>query len=717
MPDEPYVQADAYARIQHAVSHELLAAESLATAAPAVLRAIGGGLAMDAGAFWRLDAESGSLRCAGCWHSPALGGSVLDVVSRDAAFPSGVGLPGRVLQDGEPVWNSDILHDPNFPRREAAGAAGLRAAFAFPARGATGILGVFEFFQREMQSPDPALLHAVATLGNQVGQFLERERVQEDVRARAAHLRATLDTSLDAIISMDHNGLVTEWNRAATELFGYTRDEAMGRDMGVLIIPPPFREMHYAGLKRYLETGEPHIMNQRVELSGMRRDGSEFPVELTVTRIPLHGPPMFTGYIRDISDRKAAERERERLLAQERAARAEAERANRIKDEFLATLSHELRTPLNAILGWTHLLSAGPVPPDRLRHGVEVIERNSRIQARLIEDLLDMSRILSGKVRLEMQTVDLTTVVSAAVDSVMPTAEARSIQLDQNVAPHIPALRADPARLQQVIWNLLTNALKFTPKHGRVRISVAQEDSHVDVSVSDTGQGIAPDFLPYIFDRFRQEDASTTRMHGGLGIGLSIVKQIVEMHGGTVRADSPGEGQGTTVTIRLPVTPVQMSPPHPASPPGDRTEARPASHAPSLRGIRVLVVEDDADARDLIQAVLEAGAAEVSCTGTVADALNVLPAFQPHVILSDIGMPDEDGYALIRRVRALTPEQGGETPAAALTAFARAEDRHRALEAGFQEHLAKPVDPAELLSTVAALARGGAISESERKDR
>ena len=404
---------------------------------------------------------------------------------------------------------------------------------------------------------------------------------------------------------------------------------------------------------------------------------------------------------------RRAAAERERLLEAERAARAEAERVSLQKDEFLATLSHELRTPLNAILGLSQILRTHAHADPEVADGLAVIERNTRVQVQLIEDLLDMSRIISGKIRLDVQHVDLQDVVKAAVASVRHAADAKEIRLQVVLDPLAGPVRGDPNRLQQCFWNLLSNAIKFTPKGGRVQVTLERVNSHVEACVIDDGQGIKPEFLPHVFERFRQADASTTRRHGGLGLGLSIVKHLVELHGGHVRAKSAGEGKGATFCIELPV--LVVHPPeererrvHPRSPAPSADLA--AVDHPSLDGVKVLVVDDEPDARALIRRVLEGCGATVIVAASAAEALPLVARERPHMIVSDIGMPGEDGYEFIRRVRALPPHEGGRTPAAALTAFARAEDRTRALRAGYQTHVAKPVEPTELTAVVASLA-------------
>jgi PAS domain S-box-containing protein len=425
----------------------------------------------------------------------------------------------------------------------------------------------------------------------------------------------------------------------------------------------------------------------------------------------------FEGYVGtciDIHDRKQAEEERAALLAKAEAAYRDADAANRSKDEFLATVSHELRTPLNAIMGWTQLLladGANAADPERRRRGLETVVRNARLQAQLIDDLLDVSRIISGKMRLDVQPTDLAAVIDAAVEAIRPAAEGKQIQLRRVLDPFAGPVMGDPARLQQVVWNLLSNAVKFTAKGGKIEVRLERVNSHVEILVADTGAGIAPEFLPHVFERFRQLDATTTRRHSGLGLGLAIVRHLVELHGGTVRVKSPGEGEGSTFIVALPLSVAHLTPEE-ATRVHPRTEelgpADPCRDDPALdlKGIRVLVVDDEPDARETLQQILEHCNAEVRTVGSAAEAMKLLESWRPDVLLSDIGMPGEDGYDLIRRVRELPAERGGRTPAAALTAFARGEDRRRALRAGFQMHVAKPVDLQELATVVASLARG-----------
>jgi len=389
----------------------------------------------------------------------------------------------------------------------------------------------------------------------------------------------------------------------------------------------------------------------------------------------------------------------------DRTRRNESERLGRIKDEFLANLSHEIRTPLNAILGWSQLLKPGITNDADLVEGLEVITRNARTQARLIDDLLDMSRIISGKMRLEVQRVDLAAVIDAAIESVKPAADAKGMKLQKVIDPIAGPVSGDPNRLQQVVWNLLMNAIKFTSRGGRVQVVVERVNSHVELSVSDTGKGIAADFLPHVFERFSQADNSSRRGYAGLGLGLAIVKSLAELHGGSVRVKSGGEGNGTTFIVSLPISVV-----HTLDTSDNRrhTKVEPLDkllHTADLKGVKVMVVDDEADAIGLVKRIMEdCGATVKGCTSG-NECLECVPTLRPDVLIMDIGMAEMDGYTLIGKLRALSPEQGGRTPAVALTAFARSEDRRQAMLAGFDVHVAKPVEPGELVAVVSRLAR------------
>jgi len=410
-----------------------------------------------------------------------------------------------------------------------------------------------------------------------------------------------------------------------------------------------------------------------------------------------------TIYLRDVTERKLAEEERARLLESEREARRQAEEASRLKDEFLATVSHELRTPLNSISGWAGLLRGGAVSVEQTERALETIERSARSQNQLINDLLDVSRIITGKMRLDVGPVRLGSVIEAAVESVRPSAEAKEIRLSALLDPAGDMVSGDAERLKQVVWNLLSNAIKFTQKGGRVQVRLERVDSHAEITVADNGQGIKPEFLPHVFDRFRQEEGGTGHQHGGLGLGLAIVRHLVELHGGAVRVDRAGLNQGATFTVALPIIPVRMAEPNGKREAGS-DRAAPLKKLPSIGGARVLLVDDDADGRELVEAMLAKGGAETRTAGSAAEALAMLDEWRPDALISDIGMPGEDGYVLIEKLRARERERGERRlMAIALTAYARFEDRLRALSAGYQSHVSKPVETAELLTVVASL--------------
>ncbi len=484
-------------------------------------------------------------------------------------------------------------------------------------------------------------------------------------------------------------------------------------------LPEVVGQGFFALLDQVYTTGEPYVGNDVRIMLQSEPDAPAKEHFLDFVYLPTRSPAgvidgIFVHGV-DWTERKTAQRtmtelsEQRRLaLDAERVARGEAERISRVKDEFLATLSHELRTPLNAILGWTQVLRGDPANTADTEAGLATIERNAKAQTQIIEDLLDMSKIISGKVRLNVERLDLAALVEGAVETARPAATAKQIRLRMSIDPQVSTVSGDSNRLQQVFWNLLSNAIKFTPKGGSVQVGLDRIDSHLEVRVVDSGEGIAPEFLPAVFDKFRQQDASTTRQHGGLGLGLAIVKQLVELHGGSVQVESAGLGQGATFVVTLSLSVLQPA----AEPEETGHRARPGTDVSSLsipteslrlEGIKVLVVDDEPDARALVKRLLENRQAQVTTAGSVAEAMERFQAERPEVLVSDIGMPQEDGYSLIRKIRALAPEHGGSTPAIALTAYARAEDRLKALMAGFQVHAAKPVDATELLVLVATL--------------
>lgn len=548
--------------------------------------------------------------------------------------------------------------------------------------------------------------------GNTVGVIVvfhdvgDRRRIQKAIEESEARKTAILETALDCIITMDHDGKIVEFNPAAERTFGYSRAQAVGRLLSEMIIPPSMRQSHSRGLARYLATGEGPVLSKRIEISAMRSDQTEFPVELSISRIPVAGPPLFTAYLRDITPRREAEAQRTRMLDAERAARAAAELAGQAKDDFLGIVSHELRTPLNSILGWVHILRQGLGSSEEYAHGLEVIERSARAQTRLIDDLLDVSRIVAGKLVLKLRTTPLLPLLNDAVAAVRPAAKARQIHLAVSSQAPDQVVRADPERLLQILSNLLSNAVKFTPAGGSVEIRQESIGAQAVVSVTDTGVGIAPEFLQEIFAPFQQADVSSSRQYGGLGLGLAIAKQIVELHGGTIEARSPGLGKGATLIVRLPLvgqppdtTESDIEPAQAAAPASNEPGAQPA-----LNGLRVMVVEDHRDSGDLLMMSLTQFGAIATLAGSAPEAVELLSHFKPDVIVSDIGLPGEDGFSLIQRIRAMAPPLAA-IPAIALTGFAKSEDRDRALNSGFQEYLVKPLTPADLCKAIARIAK------------
>jgi|GEM_PF-350981 len=510
------------------------------------------------------------------------------------------------------------------------------------------------------------------------------------------HLAAIVESTEDAIISKNLNGIITSWNPAAERLYGYRPDEIIGRPISDLM-PPERRDEEHAILDK-LREGE---RIEHFETIRVAKDGRRLHVSLTVSPIrDLNGNVVGASKIaRDISEQRRVSAEREALLARERAAREEAEVASRTKDEFLAVLSHELRTPLTAMLGWISILRGHKLDKKTTAHAIETIERNAKAQAQLIEDLVDVSRIVGGKLNLQVEPIELLPVIDGAIEVVRPAANAKNIEIDMNYDSTVGPVMGDAARLQQVIWNLLSNAIKFTPKGGSVLIDFRRAGSSAEVLIRDTGIGISADFLPHVFERFRQAESPVIRSHRGMGLGLAIVRHLIELHGGTITAESEGENRGAEFTIRIPLAATTVS---------SVTEI--VSHqrdgnGDALKGVRILLVEDEPDARELIALVLRGSGAHVEAVDTVGDALQRLPLFIPDVLLSDIGLPLESGYDLIRQVRALSSEIN-QVPAIALTAFATESDRKMSLSAGFQAHLAKPVEPSDLVKTIKGLING-----------
>ena len=520
----------------------------------------------------------------------------------------------------------------------------------------------------------------------------------EQIKARLA---AIVESSDDAIIAKDLNGTISDWNLGAERMFGYRAEEVIGRP--ILILLPEERRHEEVRILETLRRGDriDHFETERITKSGER-------VQVSISVSPIKDS---TGRVvgaakiaRNVTARRALEAEREILLAHEREARAAAETATRAKDAFLANVSHELRAPLSPILTWVHMLREGLLDPEKTQQALATIERNARSQARLIDDLLDMSRIIAGKLRLEVRPVALAPIIQEAVEVVAPAAATKRVSVQVVLDTETGNVVGDADRLQQVFWNLLSNAVKFTPQGGRVQVVLKRVNSHVEIAVSDTGCGISPEFLPRAFERFQQAETGTTQGRVGLGLGLAIVRHIIELHGGIVHVESAGTGQGATFTVRLPLaifarTAGEVIRSHPTL-----EETRTEPLYPALNGLRVLVVDDEPDANQVVSALLSSRGAETRVANSVAQALEVLEGWEPDLVLSDIGMPGEDGYALLAQIDAR--RRGlGRLPVIALTAFAATADRVRLLAAGFQMHIAKPIEPAELVAAVANVGR------------
>jgi PAS domain S-box-containing protein len=553
-------------------------------------------------------------------------------------------------------------------------------------------LGVLEYYEWQLNRiPLPNGRYGVVCYFRDISaQVLSRQAIA----ASEERLRSFVEANVIGILFGDVYGGIFEANDELLRIIGYTREDLEARRIRWIDITPP----------EYLPLDAAHIAEAQergactpYEKEYIRKDGSRVPILLGYSLVGKAREESVV-FVIDLSDRKQAEAQRDRSLAQEQQAREAAEQANRIKDEFLAVLSHELRSPLNPILGWTRMLQTGKLDAAKTKQALATIERNAKLQTELIADLLDVSRILQGKLSLTVRPVDLAATVAAAIETVTLAAEAKAIEIESNL--EAGQVAGDSGRLQQIVWNLVSNAVKFTPENGRVNVSLTRMDNHAQIIVTDTGKGIAPEFLPHVFDYFRQEDSAITRKFGGLGLGLAIVRHLTELHGGTVRADSKGEGQGATFTVDLPLLKSSQE--------SDRDDVRPIRSATlALSGLRAIVVDDEPDMREIVSFVLAESGAQVMTVATGSEVLHLLEEGQvsPDILLSDVGMPDMDGYMLLRQIRTLPPDRGGQVLAIALTAYAGEFNQQQALEAGFQEHIAKPVDPDQLIEAIVSLVR------------
>jgi signal transduction histidine kinase/ActR/RegA family two-component response regulator len=711
-------RAEERAAVEHAIARRLAEAATVSDAACAVLHLLAEPLRWRRGALWLAPGDAGPHRCAATWppaHEPASD-------SAEGAVAAACIRSGAVVRTG--------------PR------------IAFPCRlGAETLAAIVV----ETDTLEPAAERTMENVGAQLALVMGRERAERGrrallERAEAALTVAEAEARRSAFLArLAHDiGTALDLDAVLQTVAEGARDLCASELSAVVLREPETGEMvfrHRVGPRRgpparrvvepgrgagglVLATGQP-VRSEDLPRDPRFAEDADYQAAVaresvvTVMVVPIvlgdgiegllyvanRTPRPFTDrdeeILRQLADHAAIAVRNARLLAEEQRARAAAEAANRLKDEFLATLSHELRTPLNAVLGWAVALRAGRLDEPTAARAREAIERNARAQSQLIEDLLDISRIVTGKLRLDTRLVDPIAVVEAAIDALGPAAAAKRIQLHSVLDPRAGPISGDPGRLQQVVWNLLSNAIKFTPPEGEVSVRLSREPAHAEIVVADTGQGIDPALLPHVFERFRQADSSSTRAHGGLGIGLALVKHLAELHGGTVAAESGGPGHGARFSVRLPLLAVvdDVAPAaHPA--------ARPPRFlaVPSLAGVRVLVVDDEQDALDMFHGVLAMAGAEVTCASSTAEGLARLAEAAPDVLVSDIELPGEDGYAFIRKVRARGPEDGGNVPAVAVTAHGSLEDRLRVLAAGFQMHVPKPVEPAELLAVVDTLA-------------
>jgi PAS domain S-box-containing protein len=568
--------------------------------------------------------------------------------------------------------------------------------------------GRIEHYETQRRRKDGSIVEVSVTISpirDRIGRIVGASKIARDITERKrwqeaevaeSFLGAIVESAEDAIISKNLDGIVMSWNSAAEKLFGYLAAEIIGKPITILIpADHPDEEVQILKRIRRGERIEHHETQRR------RKDGSIVEVAQTISPIrdSLGRVVGVSNITRDVTEQKRSERREREALRQAQEARRQAEDASIAKDEFLATISHELRTPMTAILGWSRMMMSGELTPDRQQRGIEIIDRNARAQAQLIEDLLDISRIVSGRLRIEFKPVDMAAVIAAAVESIRPTAEAKKIRIQTVLSSAGGPILGDADRLQQVIWNLLSNAVRFTGRDGFIQIELQRIESQVEISVTDNGIGIKPEFFPHLFERFTQADSSTTRSRGGLGMGLAIVKSLVELHGGVVSAYSEGEGKGSTFTVKLPISAIRLERKQEPQAQKSRSSVH-IKDRHELVGLKILVVDDEADTVELLRFLFNDAGAIIQTAQSVEEALQIFDSWQPDILVSDIGMPKIDGYELIRIIR---EERHSRIPAVALTAMARIDDRLKALTAGYQMHVSKPVEPVELISIVASL--------------
>jgi PAS domain S-box-containing protein len=703
MPSE-HNKAVQHLAAQYRVAHILAESLTLKEAGYNLLRSLAETLEFLWGGLWIVDKEANVLRCSDICNLQFDGTPTeFDQISLQTTFTSNIGLPGRVWASHKPAWIIDINSDNNFPRKPSASKEGLRSAVCCPIHSGSEVLGVFEFFSREIQEPDQPTILMLQTIADQLGQFIVRKRAEEALRESEGRFRTLAITASDAIILIDENSTMLFVNPAAERIFGYGASEMLGHSL-TMLMPERLREQHDIGIKRYISTGNKNIPWTGIELVGQHKSGKEIPLEISFGEFGREGKHIFTGIARDISERKAIEAERLELLKHAEIARIEAEAANRAKDEFLATLSHELRTPLTPIVGWIHMMRGNMLPPKELEKGLSIIEASAQDLTRLIDDLLDMSTILSGNIHLDRAPVLIKDVIGSAIEFVQPQAIKYNISIETifNLELLQILVLGDRVRLTQVFWNLLSNAIKFSFEGGKIKIKSRVEESDVLIDIEDQGHGIDPEFIPYVFDRFRQADSSISRKYGGMGLGLSLVKNFVEIHGGGVSIKSEGTGHGVCVTVRLPIL---LSPQKEVSlnETGDNSmQARGKSYEETENsGKHVLIIEDSPDTLNMLHQAFEINGYRTTLFQSAYEVLQAAQTLSCDIIVSDIGLPGMNGYELLKRLKSMPNFQN--VPAIALTGYVRQSDIEMARNSGFDEHIAKPTDPTELIARVEAL--------------
>lgn len=558
--------------------------------------------------------------------------------------------------------------------------------------------GVFESRYSPLTEDENKVIGGIAVITD----ITARRQAEGAAHTAYRQLAFHVESSPLAVIEWDSDFRVSRWSESAERLFGWKSDEVIGKHVNEwqFVFADDVDAVALVTNRQRQGFEVQGVLRNR----NYTRDGSVLFCEWynSVLHDDRGQLVSVLSLVLDVTARKAAEDDRAALLIRERDARKHAEEADRLKDEFLATLSHELRTPLTSILGWASMIRNGEVEGSNASRAIETIERNARSQARLIDDLLDVSRIITGNLRLDLHPLNLAPIVEAAIDALRPTADVKGIQIRTETSGTC-LVKGDPNRLRQVIWNLLSNSIKFTQRGGIVSIRLGCDGSTVHLTVADTGEGIAAEFLPYVFDRFRQAEGSISRKQGGLGLGLAVVRHLVELHGGSISAESGGIGQGSSFTVELPLAEERRDPARAEERRREVERRRSRKGSIRLDGLHVLLVEDDDDSRKLLGAMLKRYGARVTSTKSAVEAISVFSNDVPHVLISDIGMPDEDGYEFIRKLRALPPEKGGQTPAIALTGYASRKDRERALAAGYDQHMAKPIEQADMISAIARL--------------